>query len=241
LPATRSTARRVRPRGTSTEPHVGARDAPLLDRKTLHYADIAPLIDDEFPDAGKTHASWASAQCSQCPCCGATKALGAMFLYRHEPGLFTPDQVALVETFARQAAIALHNVRQFRATQDALEQQTATSEILRVISSARDDVQPVFDTIAQLRLTLCRASSSLVVTLDGGLLHIRAFASTTREARGCPARHLSASAEPRQRRDARAVHDMPRRVRFPTSSTTQNSHTASPSLARVSAACSQFR
>ena len=62
------------------------------------------------------------------------EGIGAMFLYRREPGLFTPDQVALVETFARQAAIALHNVAQFRATQEALEQQTATSQILRVIN-----------------------------------------------------------------------------------------------------------
>jgi signal transduction histidine kinase len=64
---------------------------------------------------------------------------------------------------------------------EARAQQSATSEILRAISQARDDVQPVFDTIARSALTLCRASSSVVVTLDGGLLHIRSLASTTRE------------------------------------------------------------
>ncbi len=110
----------------------------LLDRKTLHYADIAPLIDDEFPDARENARVMGFRAVLAVPLLRGDEGLGAMFLYRHEPGLFTPDQVALVETFARQAAIALHNVRQFRATQDALEQQTATSEILRVISSARN-------------------------------------------------------------------------------------------------------
>ena len=138
----------------------------LLDRKTLHYADIAPLIDDEFPDARENARVMGFRAVLAVPLLRGDEGLGAMFLYRHEPGLFTPDQVALVETFARQAAIALHNVRQFRATRDALEQQTATSEILRVISSAPTDVQPVFDTIARSALELCRASSSLVTTLD---------------------------------------------------------------------------
>ena len=70
-------------------------------------------------------------------------AYGAIFLYRREPRLFAPDQVALVETFARQAAIAIDNVRLFNETKEGLEQQTAISEILRVISSSPTDMQPV--------------------------------------------------------------------------------------------------
>ena len=72
-------------------------------------------------------------------------AYGGIFLFRREPGLFSPDQVALVETFARQAAIAIDNVRLFNETKEALEQQTAISEILRVISSSPADVQPVLE------------------------------------------------------------------------------------------------
>jgi signal transduction histidine kinase len=153
----------------------------LLERKTLHYADIAPLVDDEFPDARENARTMGFRAVLAVPLMRGGEALGALFLYRRTPGLFLPNQLALVETFARQAAIAVQSVRQFRAMQDALEQQTATSDILRVISEARDDVQPVFDTIARSALTLCRASSSVVTTLDGGLLYIRALASTTRE------------------------------------------------------------
>jgi hypothetical protein len=85
------------------------------------------------------------------PLMRARGAYGAIFLYRRAPGLFRDDQVALVETFARQAAIAIDNVRLFNQTKEALDQQTAISEILRVISSSPTDVQPVMDAVARAR------------------------------------------------------------------------------------------
>ena len=74
-----------------------------------------------------------------------------------------------METFAQQVAIAIENVRLFNETKEALEQQTATSEILRVISQSQTDVRPVFDTIAKAALELCRASSANLFTFDGEL------------------------------------------------------------------------
>src|SRR5439155_3078826 len=101
-------------------------------------------------------------------------AYSSIFLFRREPGLFSPDQVALVETFARQAAIAIDNVRLFNETKEALDQQTAISEILRVISSSPADVQPVLDAVAERAAHLCDAPTARVLMLDGDVLLPRA-------------------------------------------------------------------
>ena len=86
-------------------------------------------------------------------------------------------QITLVKTFAGQAAIAIDNVRMFNETKEALDQQTAMSEILRVISRSPTNVQPVFDTIAAAVLRLCDAVSALVFTFDGKLIHLAAGAN----------------------------------------------------------------
>jgi signal transduction histidine kinase len=100
--------------------------------------------------------------------------IGAILLRRAEAVPFTDKQIALLETFADQAAIAIENVRLFKELEarnhdltEALEQQTATSEILRVISSSPTDLQPVFDSIATSATRLCNASFSLVFRFDG--------------------------------------------------------------------------
>jgi signal transduction histidine kinase len=103
--------------------------------------------------------------------------IGALAVGRPDPGPFSDAQVALLKTFADQAVIAIENARLFNETKEALEQQTATSEILRVISRSPTDVQPVFDTIAAAALKLCGATSATVVRFDGQLVDIVAHAS----------------------------------------------------------------
>jgi class 3 adenylate cyclase len=90
----------------------------------------------------------------------AAGAIGALALDRKEPRSFTADEIALVETFAAQAVIAIENVRQFRELQARLEREAATREILQVISQSRDDEKPVFDVVLRKAAQLCGASLS---------------------------------------------------------------------------------
>jgi two-component system, NtrC family, sensor kinase len=102
------------------------------------------------------------------------RPLGAIVLARAEPGLFSDKHVALLQTFADQAVIAIENVRLFNETKDALERQTATSEILRVISGSPTDAQPVFDAIVRSASLLCGGEHAIVTRYDGELLHLAA-------------------------------------------------------------------
>ena len=79
------------------------------------------------------------------------RGTGCLILFRDEVRPYSDDQIALVETFAAQAVIAIENVRQFRELQTRLEREAASREILGVISQSRDDDSPVFETILEKR------------------------------------------------------------------------------------------
>src|SRR6202011_4169380 len=87
-------------------------------------------------------------------------------------GAFDAKDVALVGTFADQAVIAVENVRMFHETQEALERQTATAEVLKVIAGSQTDVQPVFDVIVERAVRLCGARMGRVYRYDGNLIHL---------------------------------------------------------------------
>jgi len=111
------------------------------------------------------------------------KPIGAIGVGRPEPGPFGDHQIAILQTFADQAVIAIENVRLFNETKEALEQQTAVAEILRVISSSPTDVRPVFDIISERALKLCDAEVSVVARLEGDLIRLGAYRGVASEGR----------------------------------------------------------
>ena len=108
--------------------------------------------------------------------------IGAIFVGRAEPGVFPEKLIALLQTFADQAVIAIQNARLFNETQEALERQIGTAEILKVIASSPSDVQPVFDAIAVSSKRLIDGFSTSVFRIVDGVMHLVAFTPTTAEA-----------------------------------------------------------
>jgi PAS domain S-box-containing protein len=106
------------------------------------------------------------------PMVRAGEVIGAINVTRQATGAFTDHQIGLLQAFADQAVIAIENVRLFNETKEALERQTATAEILKVIASSPSDVQPVFEAIADNAKRLLGGFSGMVLRFDGELLHL---------------------------------------------------------------------
>ena len=112
--------------------------------------------------------------------------VGILLLQRASVRPFTDKQIELAETFADQAVIAIENARLFEAEQqrtreltESLEQQTATSDVLRVISSSPTDIQPVLETIGERAKKLCNAEISAVSIVDGELIRLASIHGMT--------------------------------------------------------------
>ena len=155
----------------------------FLTRRPVHIPDI--LADPDYrgpalPLHGRTVLA--------VPLLREGVAIGTISMWRSDVKPFTERQIELVTTFADQAVIAIENVRLFKELEaknedlgESLDQQTATGEILRVISSAQTDVQPVFEAIAANALRLCDATFSTIFRFDGALIHLEALRNVSPE------------------------------------------------------------
>src|SRR4029450_7859805 len=138
-------------------------------RAPFFVADIqtdSRLSDSRLPEMARAR-GWRSFVAV--PMLRGDQVLGTIGVSRREPGAFKEEEIALLQTFADQAVIAIENVRLFNETKEALNRQTATAEILHVISRAPTDVQPVFDTILANAARLCDAHRGALLLFKDGV------------------------------------------------------------------------
>jgi signal transduction histidine kinase len=143
----------------------------VLEGRTIHLADLQAET-DEFPEGSEIARRYGHRSVLNVPLMREGVAIGSISIRRAEVKPFSERQIALLQTFADQAVIAIENVRLFNETKEALEQQTATSEILRVISSSPTDIQPVLNAVAESAARLCEAPDVHIHRIDGRILRI---------------------------------------------------------------------
>jgi signal transduction histidine kinase len=152
----------------------------IIDRQTIHVHDLQ-AAEAEFPGAKTRGIALGVRTVLVAPLLHAGMAIGAIQIRRQEVRPFSDRQIKLLETFADQAVIAIENVRLFRELgernaelREALEHQTATSEVLGIISRSPTDVQPVLDAIVESAARVCGIDDVLLRLRDGNALVARA-------------------------------------------------------------------
>ena len=155
----------------------------LRDRRTLHIPDVAaatdapPTVRKVYEQIGNYSVAWA-------PMLWEDRGVGTIAVLRQPPRPFSDRELALLKTFADQAVIAIQNARLFNETKESLERQTATAEILRVISGSVTDTQPVFDAIVQSCQRLFSGKAVTLIFPRGDMLESVAFSSDQGDQRG---------------------------------------------------------
>ena len=153
----------------------------VIDRKPVHVFDVQAEV-EEFPEGSAFARRLGHRTTAGVPLLREGVAIGTIQLRRAEVNPFTNKQLALLETFAAQAVIAIENARLLNELRqrtadltEALGQQTATSEVLKVISSSPGDLQPVFETMLANATRLCEAKFGVLYRSEGDALRVVAL------------------------------------------------------------------
>jgi signal transduction histidine kinase len=154
----------------------------VVDRETIHVHDLAAEVESEFPESKPWQQMSGARTVLATPLMRENVPIGVILIRRTEVRPFSETQIALLKTFADQAMIAIENVRLFQELQarnrdlsEALEQQTATSEVLQLISRSTFALQPVLETLVENAVKLCGAEEGGIFKFDGELCHLGAM------------------------------------------------------------------
>ncbi|HEX8809783.1 MAG TPA: GAF domain-containing protein, partial [Xanthobacteraceae bacterium] len=149
----------------------------VLERRAVHIADLQAET-DEFPEGSAIARELGHRMILAVPLLRQGTPFGALVIRRAKVELFSDKQIELVSTFADQAVIAIENVRLFEAEQqrsreltEALQQQTATADVLKVISRSTFDLQTVLQTLVESAAKLCDADAGTITRQKGGVFY----------------------------------------------------------------------
>src|SRR5262249_17343020 len=128
----------------------------VLERRTIHIHDLA-TEDSEFPEGSRYAKIDGFRTTLATPLLREGVPIGTILIPRTEVGPFSQKQIDLLATFASQAVIAIENTRLLNELRESLQQQTATADVLKVISSSQGELGPVFDAMLENAVRICGA------------------------------------------------------------------------------------
>ena len=176
-------------------------------RSVCHVADV--LSDPQYQHKDTARISGFRG-CLGVPMVRDEQVVGAIFVARRQPGLFSDTQVQLLKTFADQAVIAIENVRLFKETKISLEQQTATADVLKIISRSTFDLRTVLQTLVESAARFCDADKASIIREKDGVFYAAEAYGYSREfldyMKNIPIKAERGSASGRALVEGRVVH-----------------------------------